>query len=1267
MTRTHLLTQQLVETITRDRSRLVEAATIAQSRASRPDTSAWVAANAGAGKTHVLKMRVLRLLLSGTPPERIVCLTFTKAAAAEMAERVFRELATWTSLDDDRLAGELVKLTGAVPMPPLLAQARRLFARAIETPGGLKIETIHGFCEKLLQRFPLEAGLMPGFSVLDDIAGATLMRDAVASALGRSGQGGPVDAAVSEVATHLSEYRFDTLIAAATQGRRRPWLQLIDALSRQTAPQEHDTGVDATGVHELIDYLYRRRLSLPEQGTVADSERRLSGLLDDGDLARIIALLRDHGKPNAVKRADALSAILTARSIRERARAMSAALLKSDGQPYAASSLWPADLRRSEPHLGDLLLGAAGAAESEVHVRDALRQISASASLGILAAHVVWGFSAGKARINALDFDDLIDSSVRLLEREGVSPWVLYKLDGGIDHILVDEAQDTSDAQWRIVRALASQFATIARQDGRPRTVFAVGDDKQSIYSFQGAAPDLFDAVGQWFQAEATAHGQNFVRLPLQLSFRTVPPVLQAVDAVFSDPSRTPGISLSGAEVRHDASRLGEGGRVTIWPLEHPPELQETEAFAPLEASAERSATAALASRIATTIASWLESGRRLEAEDRPIWAGDIMILVRRRNPLAAPIIAALKARGIPVAGADRMVISEQLAVQDLIALASFLTTPEDDLALANVLKSPLFDFDDDALIALAPERRHSLWGALVRLGVQPAGEAEVGPGPAVAMPEPLRERLVLAASVLRRWRSMADFTPPFEFFSELLARQSHDTLLTYRQRLLRRLGPDAIDPLDEFLDLALRYDDDNPPSLQGFVTWISETRHEIKRDLESGRDQVRLMTVHGAKGLEAPIVILPDTTSPPHRSGPGSALVDLAGRAGDHDVALTVWTLPRHARHPDVTQANESRTAAEVAELNRLLYVAMTRARDELLICGLAPRRGEVHPQSWYALACAALEHLTVEVQDAWGRSARELHHPQMVPPRPLVDDARPPEAPTEPPAWFSTRAPNPPQRQIPIVPSRLAPLETDAFGDPVTAGHVPAPEAVAGPMTDTVQTPQQRAPSLQSRHDGPTASPRLLAGDLRFLRGIVTHALLQHLPNVHERDRAVIAERFVARRAKALRPATRDAIVRETLALLVDPNIAHAFGPGSRAEVPIAASLPAPDGRGPHLRITGQVDRLCVSDHDVLIIDFKTNRPSPRDSSDIPSAYVLQLSAYRSVFKSLYPNHRVRCALLWTDAARVMEIPAADLDEAELHLWTVRSARLDWPESGT
>ena len=1184
-----------IATIQNDTNRL-------QSSAADPQASVWVNANAGTGKTHVLTLRVLRILLAGTPPERILCLTYTKAAAAEMSKRIFEKLGAWVTATDDELNSTLHDILGRKPGDAERTFARTLFTRAIETPGGLKIQTIHAFAERLLQRFPLEASVPPGFQILDDLKGRELKARAINATLleATGNEKSPLSAALATAIRYATDSNFDDLLSKAIA--ERSWLEGISRFKLGGAKDEFA----AAGAY------LRTTLGVRARITVAQLETERSSVLSPADLTA----LRDHlssGSKSDVTNSTKLAAALNAATPAQRAEEVADYFLVEGGKSLRASLMTKA-LGAARPDLASLAERAQQACFALTNELKALTVVEASTALYRLAGAVLQRYTDAKASSGALDFDDLIQKTMLLLSTSDQADWVLFKMDGGLDHILVDEAQDTSPEQWQIIEALGREFFSGTSARDEARTVFAVGDEKQSIYSFQGARPEMFADVGRRF-AELTENASApWRRVPLNLSFRTVQPVLDAVDGVFENPGRTPGLTAEAQAIKHVASRFGQSGLIEVWETEKSDDIGAANPWTPLEDSIESAPANRLANRIAATIQTWLETGAKLTSEDRPIRASDILILVRKRNPFAVPMVAALKARHIPVAGSDRIQLTDQIVVQDLLALGDFLTLPEDDLALASVLKGPIFGFNDDDLLKIAYGRKGALWKAFL----------------AIAEGEPKHRP---AAETLKRWRAKADFTPPFEFFSALLDREGA------RSKMLHRLGPEAADAIDEFLDVALAYDDAEPPSLTGFLASLRAADREVKRDMDHARNEVRVMTVHGAKGLEAPIVFLPDTCTTSTGDGPGTRLLTLQNVPRPTNVPPPfVWQVKGTSQVPAVRAASDAKAARDSEERNRLLYVAMTRARDRLYISGFEGRRGRA-PDCWYDIMFDALAPRLEKLTGTDGAAIWRLETPQAAetevsktpPIAAAVSQSLPPFA--------NRRAALEPQLTVPLAPSRLEPYAPDSEGEPLVA-----PRSADDPASD-----------------GGRPSPSVLAADNRFLRGTITHALLQYLPEIADADRKSAATAFVTRRGAALSAKARVGIVRETLAILTSDGFAELFSGNSRAEVPISAIIPRTVGTGPALRLTGQIDRLAITATDVLIVDYKTNRPPPLEVARVAPAYLYQLAAYAIALREIYPRHRVRAALLWTDGPRLMEIPADILREYGERLWKLDIASLD------
>ena len=1169
-----------------------------QAAAADPTASAWVSANAGTGKTHVLTMRVLRLLLDGVEPERILALTYTKAAAAEMSTRVFERLSTWVTAGDADLKSALAALLVRAPSPDEMLHARRLFARAIETPGGLKVQTIHAFCERLLQRFPLEAGVPPGFEILDDQQRAALLEEAVDETLIEATSakpGAPLARALKSAVGFAAEGNFDALLADAL--RQHVW---IDAAVRLDL-NDDDRLVEA-------DKIYRQALGLKADVDLDETTAALAEVLARSDLMRVRDVLAS-GSDGDIKASQRVAAALAAGGAAGRVAALCNVFLTGNGDPR--KSLMTKSLAAVHPDVDALLTRTQQRLVGLQEERCKLQLLDATLALVRLGDAVMQRYGAAKARRAALDFDDLVGKAASLLRSSGAVEWVLYKLDGGLDHILVDEAQDTSPVQWHVIRALAAEFFSGHGTSDKPRTLFAVGDEKQSIYSFQGAAPAMFAAAGDEFEARVERAGMRWRRVPLTLSFRSVEPLLAAVDHIFAKPDRTPGLTAAREPVSHVANRAGHAGLVEVWPLEPYQAATPAEPWSPLAETGASPSVVRLAARIASTIRGWLDSREMLPSLGRPIRPGDILILVRKRVPFAPVMVSALKARDIDVAGADRLMLTEQIAVQDLIALGDFLCLPDDDLALASALKSPLFGLDDDDLMALAHGRKGSLWEELRTRA-------------------PANGRFESVAETLQRWRTRSERLPPFEFYSSILDGEG------VRGRMLSRLGPEAADAVDEFLNLALAHDDSAPPSLQGFLAALRQEQREVKRDMEQGRNEVRVMTVHGAKGLEAPIVFLPDTcTTRSARPANGLLVLEDAVRPSTVPPPF-LWPVKGTSKVGAVQQAKARIADAETEERNRLLYVALTRARDRLYVAGFEGLRAPPD-NCWYNIIRNGLEGHLQEAKTADGRVVWRLASNQTTKPEPAKSRGAVYAASVPLPAWAKTKAPREPMLTMPLVPSRLAPLEMEA------EDAVPA-------------TPAKRRPP-----EPPILSPVALAEDGRFLRGTLTHALLEHLPNFPSKNWRGAAEAFLASRAAQLSAQVRKDIATETLAVLEDAALAPLFGAGSRAEVTIAAEVAHPHRPGDLMRLTGKIDRLVHTGDSVLIVDYKTNRPPPADQAQVPEAYLLQLAAYRLGVARIFPGVPVRGAILWTDGPRFMEIASSVLDSHEQKLWQLDPASLD------
>jgi ATP-dependent helicase/nuclease subunit A len=1150
----------------------------AQARASDPAASAFVSANAGSGKTHVLVQRVIRLLLAGVPPERILCLTFTKAAAANMAERVFTTLGHWVTLDDDALDAAIRDAGIANPTPRLRKAARELFASALETPGGLKVQTIHALCTRLLQQFPFEANVPARFTVLDD-RDQTEMMERASLAVMLDASRAP-DSAIGRA-----------LLAAMANAAD---VTFRDVVREACLSRDHFMAwTDAAGNAEAAIAQVSALLGITADDSIEDIEREI---VDGPNLPRShweeIARALDTGARTERDNADRLRAALPAAGAAQVDEYLGMFLTDADRTPR--KSVLTKNFARDNPAIGNRFEAEASRLGPLIEKRRLVITRDRTEALLQIAVAVAANYRREKLERGLLDYDDLIDKTLALLA-SGASAWVHYKLDRGVDHVLIDEAQDTSPRQWDIIAHIISEFTTGAgARDGLMRTVFAVGDEKQSIFSFQGAAPREFDARRWELKKKFEEAELRFESIPFTYSFRSGQAILRSVDHVFRDETIYRSIHAEKAYPLHEALPDAGPSQIDLWELSVADDKQDIEGWrAPFDGVPVTSAEVKLSKRIQTEIRRLVTGGTmtgRL-GNRRRLTYGDVLVLVRRRGNLFDAVIQALKHAGVPVAGADRLKLTEHIAIIDLMNLADALLLPQDDLALAVALKSPLFNLTEDELFTLAWNRGGTLRDALIAHAVE-SGK--------------FRDALDRLAECERRFRTET----PFAFYAWLLGGDNG------RARILCRLGHEANDALDEFLQLALLYEKKAPASLQGFMAWLRASDTEVKRDMEISRDEVRVMTVHGAKGLEAPVVIMADTTTSPSDTQRLRLIHLPQGNGGK----VVVWA-GRKADDPSgVASARNQMLEETEHEYRRLLYVAMTRAADRLIIAGCMPgNRNSVREDSWYdlvkrGLANSDLAFQEIEVGDGVVKSYRR------------AEDAAP---------------------------------ETDIARDVAVAAPLSLPEwlrtpAASGQMTDQPLRPSDPADAdVRGVRTGETIQSRARA----LLRGTLVHRLLQSLPDLAGERRREAALNYLARNAEGWTDPERAALADGVLALIADARFAPVFGAGSRAEVAIAGRLPRP-GR-PAALVSGQIDRLVVTEKEVLIVDFKTNHAPPELPAEAPASYVRQLALYRAVLQKLYPQRPVRAALLWTETPELMEIsaPALDAQQATIILGDERA----------
>ena len=1114
----------------------------AQKAASHPRRQVWLSASAGTGKTHVLTARVLRLLLSGAAPESILCLTFTKAGAAEMAERIHARLASWVRLRDQDLARELFALDEPHG-PDAVRRARRLFAGVLDAPGGgLRIQTIHAFCQTLLAAFPAEAGITPGFEPLDGRAEAALARATLAELLVEAERGGDLGLIrdVQALSRRLGEASAESYLMLCA---RSP-----DAFAALASREGIEARVrDALGVPLDVDAYIEREVAA----------------FDTACLRRIADANREWGRKSGVERVAIIDAWLAA-DAKQRAATLAdlhKVWAKADGdlRSFASGQAPQVD------HYGPDCSAAHAAVDALLSLRR-LAELATILAAGLRAGQAyAAAYADAKRRIGAVDFDDLIRLAAGLLHLPGIGAWIRFKLDRRTDHILVDEGQDTNARQWGIVAALADEFY-VERPDfeeRKPRTMFAVGDFKQAIFGFQGSDPRAFSLARDYFAAAMDIGDRELERLSLDRSFRSAPAVLQVVDALI-ERLGAEGFGMDEDVPPHLSARTGMPGTVTIWKPVVADRIEDGEEEG--EEGWVDDAVRALAGKLAEQIAEWLADPPWVASRGRPLRPEDILILVRTRGSLAALIVARLHAEGVPVAGVDRLRLDAPLGVKDLMAAIRFVLQPEDDLSLASLLVSPLFELSQDDLYRIAFKRDGTLWAAL----------------------QTHSEHAATVAG-LRDLLGQADLITPYRFLEHILSGP-----LDGRRRLLGRLGPEARDPIEELANAALGFEGEATATLQRFLDWFDRDAVEIARDPSAPLDAVRVMTVHGAKGLQAPFVILADATGDPELRRASSVEWAL-----DEDEAALPVLMPRQAeRGGSIADAIARAEAREREEHWRLLYVAITRAEERLVIGGaLGPRARGIPPaESWYEALDATLAELGAE-EDAdprWGGARHHIGAGMSIAGKP-----RPRRAPVAPavPAWLHRQAPAEARPPRPLAPSSLG---EDLVADP----------------------PPSAALAEAAR------------------RGRLLHALFERLPAIAPDRRRAAADTWLAGSAGVQDAAERGGLVDAACAIIGDPAHADIFAAQALAEAPIAGVLA--DGTV----VAGTVDRLVVNDDRALVVDFKTGRRVPADAASAPEHHLRQMAAYAAALAAIFPGRRIEAGLLYTSGPRLLSLSPDLLD---------------------
>lgn len=1185
---------------------------ISQRAASDPQSSVWVTASAGTGKTKVLADRVLRLMLNGAKPNQILCMTFTRNAAAEMTERLHKELSLWTTCDDKTLTEKLTMLEGKRPKEATKTRARQLFAEFLDDSSGMRIQTIHSFSQSLIRKFPIESGIPPYFDVMDEQTATEMLQESQADIL-RQIQKEPdtqLARAVMTITSEVSEEDLGNLISSLTY-RRGQLLSIFD---------QHGGGVKAAlGVNRTIDKVYEymnvpRDSDIKEMRTALNQDSGLNGIAPDIAALQSAADILAQGSSAELEKAKMIKAwIMNPEQREEMFDGYSSVFLTRE------NTIRKRLTTKATAAAQDILEQEAQRLESGIDKIADANVAKGTEYLMLMISAILRKYGEKKRSLNMLDYDDLVYRANLMMSADNAAGWVLQKLPGDLKHVLIDEAQDTNPDQWQLISSIAAEFFKTPAKD---RTLFVVGDEKQSIFSFQRADPQEFGRRKKFFSGLVTGAGGKWEEVKMEIAFRSSPAITQAVDAVFANPEASDGLFFkddqSEQKVRHDPFRRGQAGLIEVHPVIKGEKSDPIEPWSlPLEREEAENPSVELAEQIADRIKTMLSSGEKLESRNREIIPSDIMILVRRRSRFVDHMVHALNKRDIPVAGADRISLHEQIVVKDLVALGQVLLFPKDDEKLACILKSPLIGMNDQQLEDLCMDHTPGeLWDTLQRKAAEP-GAAEI-----------YRESFEYLSGL----RARLNTQKPYEFYSSILMETCPALKKSGLYAVYSRLGTEADDAMVEFLNAVERFEKKHVPTLQGFFSWLEAGETEVKREinLTSEVPRVHIMTVHGSKGLEAPIVILPDSTGVPS----DNTLSRPRFLWPDGDRTVPLWAPRADFESARYVRERQQAEQERDREYRRLLYVAMTRAADRLYVYG-SSNSGRVSEKSWYSLIqkglkdnMAGLEEIDPEtgVAQAFAKAAANDNAAGK------DDDA--PEPAAEKILQFKVR-----QSARPIKDNARSLSKAKPVGIPVWARAVP--------KIDQGRIEKFRPSEyLSSVNDITAPSPLEGPGETYFTQlGTVIHQLFEFLPSLPQEEREAAALKYLAKPAWNIAGKDQALAAKQVMSILNDPEFGALFGENSRAEVSITGLF---ERKGQKQVMSGQIDRLVVDDKSVMIIDFKNSRTVPKSADKVDYKYIVQMASYRLALQQIYPEKEIKCALLYTREAKLIPLPAEKLQKA-------------------
>ncbi len=1119
-----------------------------QKIAANPNFSVWVSASAGTGKTTVLVNRLLRLFLNDVEPSKVLCLTYTNAGAIEMQNRIYKKTLDWATIPDEDLKKELNNLLDdkdeSFDFDELFSKARKLFSKLIDNPMPLKIYTIHAFCQSILKRFPIEACITPHFKIIEDSEVKNLLNEAYQKLIHTLKNDKTIDYVdVFKSFTYLMqntpEIEFDNLVETIVDGREH-FFELCQKYKTKS---------------KMLDYLKSKifgNSQYANESFLNDINLFKANILDHipsgfiDNLKRVLSV--DNGK-KSLARLNLISTFLQEKNISKKFDVYKKIFLNSDDSI-------PKDCILNKKSINEDIKFVDNVSRETIRIRNAVEFINSieiyNATSSVLDIGLTLNtiYEGLKKKRGVMDFTDLITTVKNLFDKDNISSWILYKLDGGISHVLIDEAQDTSPIQWEIVDKLTEEFFTSGSDKKNVKSLFSVGDRKQSIFSFQGANIKLFEKYKNHFKERIEFENYPFFDLPLNRSFRSCKNILNTVDDVIKNSN---GVLLPNEDITHIPNRKDSFGLVEVLPLVKSIEDETKKCFKPpIENINVFNTDIEMANVLATKIKYLLDNEYISDSKNdepkrvRKIEPKDIMILVRKRN-LVDNITRALLAKNIPLAGRDKLSLSDNIAIEDLISLLKFVLFNYDDLSLAEVLKSPLYNLTDDDLFDLCFNRKdETLYSMLCK-----------------------SEKYKDISDDLKYLIDFSKTALPFEFFDYILKVQNK------RKNFISRLGIEVIDILNGFLSQCLSYDNLKlGKSLSDFYEWFSLNEVEVKRNMEQVNNTVRIMTVHSSKGLEAPVVFIYNANA-------------VLSSSRDRIIWNEDFPMYKTSNFKNsgkvFSDMIENNNNANQEEFYRLLYVAMTRARDRLYVIGSENKSKDA--KTWYSCIKESL-----------------LSNPETK----INNDTK---------TNFTHDV---------FVNDEFVVLGENETGDisNITKSSVEIPLN----LPEFFDKKEDDIPSFSKNIDAKSPLSQYDKNENSSLsRGTIIHKLLEHISKFNGED----VEKFIDFYLSKTQIEDKNLIKNNILELYNNPEYNFIFNSNNLSETEIITSE---NGTSQILR----VDKVVFDNDDIWIIDYKTDK----QTDTVPSSYRKQLEKYKDAITKIYPNKKIHIAILWINDLKFSEI---------------------------